>query len=269
MKDMHHKRLANPALGDDPTLTRYVRTHHTVPTAPARRRSPKIPGLVSPFVDEGRTKFSRSVKSPADVPNVLVSGHSNIKIGRDVRKGWLKGYWIYVLSLEERKTCPSTCDHWQDCYGNNMPFAKRIDHTHPDFLSAIERDLERLTAIRGRKGILVRLHALGDFFSVGYVEFWNSMLARFPTLAVYGYTARNPFSDIGLEVSKLRFDYGRRAMIRFSDYNGAQMSTASILEESARPSNAFVCPEQTGRSMCCATCGACWSTAKNVAFISH
>lgn len=35
------------------------------------------------------------------------------------------------------------------------------------------------------------------------------------------------------------------------------------------PANAFVCPEQTGKTRCCATCAACWSTTKNVAFLEH
>jgi hypothetical protein len=30
-----------------------------------------------------------------------------------------------------------------------------------------------------------------------------------------------------------------------------------------------VCPEQTGKTECCATCGACWATDKNVAFMRH
>jgi hypothetical protein len=74
---------------------------------------------------------------------VLVSGHSNVKIGRDVRKGKLfRNYWIFSLSFEERATCPSNCHHWTECYGNAMPFAKRTDHRDFQALThAIERDI--------------------------------------------------------------------------------------------------------------------------------
>ena len=47
------------------------------------------------------------------------------------------------------------------------------------------------------------------------------------------------------------------------------MSTVSIKTEADCPPNAFVCPEQTNKTRCCATCGACWSTTKNVAFLEH
>src|SRR5690606_6120063 len=94
--------------------------------------------------------------------------------------------------------------HWQTCYGNNMPYAKRVEHGH-----ALERALEReVSALLDQKrvhqgsrvpiaGILVRLHALGDFYSVGYVAFWDAMLRMHPRLAVFGYTAWAPGSEIG------------------------------------------------------------------------
>lgn len=266
-KQLSHMRLASNSLGDDCTLTRYVRVGRG--DERPRKHQPRIPGLAPAFVEEGRTKFRKSVKAVSEMTTLLVSGHSNVKIGRDVRKGHLKGYWIYTLSLEERKTCPSSCHHWQTCYGNNMPFAKRVRHDDPEFLPRLEAELADLLATRGRRGILVRLHALGDFYSEEYVAFWERMLQQHPNLALYGYTARNPFSDIGLAVHTLFLRYGKRAMIRFSDYNGAQLSTTSIVGVESRPSNAFVCPEQTGQTRCCATCGACWGTTKNVAFLAH
>lgn len=267
-KPLKHYRLASTKMGDDCTLTRYVRTNRAAPSKP-KRHQPRIPGLRLAFVEEGRTKFGKSVQPVGNMRTLLVSGHSNVKIGRDVRKGAFRGYFIYTLSLEERKTCPSSCHHWSDCYGNNMPFAKRIDHTDPDFLPRLEREIGELLAVRGRKGILVRLHALGDFYSVPYVEFWERMLKQHDRLAIYGYTARNPFDDIGLAVGALLRTFGKRAVIRFSDYNGAQLSTVPIETVADRPSNAFICPEQTGQTLCCATCSACWATTKNVAFLAH
>lgn len=261
-------RKASAAEGDDATLTRFVKTG-TAEKHRKQRRQPKLPGFEAVEVRESRTRYRKSVKRVDQVSNLLVSAHSNVKIGRDVRKAKFRGYWIYTLSLEERKTCPSSCRHWQTCYGNNMPFAKRIDHTDPAFLPTLEAEISKLCAMKNRAGVLIRLHALGDFFSVEYVQFWMQMLRSFPNLALFGYTARHPVTPIGDTVWIMNRIWSDRCMIRFSDGQLPEMSTVSIGDETGCPPNAFICPEQTGKTRCCATCGACWSTTKNVAFMEH
>lgn len=253
------RRLASRTRGDDTTLSRYVPLAggiHGRPPAPAPE-------------DATGSRFPERVISPRDTPLLLTSGHSNLKIGRDVRKGHFRGYWIYSMSLEERATCPRSCQHWTTCYGNAMPFGKRVDHTDPTFLPALEREVDRLSSMRTRAGLLVRLHALGDFYSEEYVATWDRLLFRNPRLAVFGYTARLPHTPIGRAVQRLVETYGRRAMIRVSDGGMPEMSTVSLADESELPADAFQCPEQTGKTRCCATCGACWGTRKNVAFIAH
>lgn len=259
MKQLSNVRKA-VAGRDDATLTRWVKE-------PSRHTSGRPVGLAPK--DATRTRFPSRVLPISAMPSLLVSGHSNVKIGRDVRKGKLKGYWIYTLSFEERATCPTSCNHWRTCYGNSMPFAKRIDHTDPAFLPALESEIERLLSVRGRKGILIRLHALGDFYSAEYVAFWKRMLASHKNLAIFGYTARPAFSEIGSAIAQLYDVFEERAMVRFSDGGWGAMSTISIENEDDRPDGAFVCPEQTGGTTCCATCSACWSTTKNVAFLAH
>jgi hypothetical protein len=262
-------RKAFATKGDDTTLTRFVKTGEKGHPRKQRRQN-RLPGIGTlPYINEGRTKFGKTVKGVDQVASLLVSGHSNIKIGRDVRKARFRGYWIYTLSLEERKTCPDSCRHWQTCYGNNMPFAKRLDHTDPKFLPALEDEITRLLSVRNRVGLLIRLHALGDFFSTEYVEFWMQMLRTHPNLAVFGYSARHPVTPIGDMLWLMNARFGERSMIRFSDAQLPAMSTVSIGTEEGCPSNAFICPEQTGKTRCCATCGACWSTTKNVAFMEH
>jgi hypothetical protein len=256
-------RKAYASKGDDTTLSRFVK----IPGARHRpARQPKLPGLEADYIRDGRTRYSKSVKPVSAMRNLLVSGHSNIKIGRDVRKGKFRGYWIYTLSLEERKTCPSSCQHWQSCYGNNMPFAKRIDHTDRDFLPRLEKEIEKLCS--GKRGILIRLHALGDFYSVDYVDFWKRMLATHENLAIFGYTAR-AWDTIGAKISLLNLEHVGRCMIRYSNGGFRIMSTLSIKDENSKHDGAFICPEQSGKTQCCATCGACWSTTKNVAFMEH
>lgn len=259
-------RKAYASKGDDATLSRFVK----IPGARKHpNRQPRLPGMETDYIREGRTRYSKSVKPVSAMRNLLVSGHSNIKIGRDVRKGKFRGYWIYTLSLEERKTCPASCKHWQTCYGNNMPFAKRIDHTDPEFLPRLETEIARLCKTH-KKGVLIRLHALGDFYSAEYVYFWRRMLERHTGLAIFGYTAR-AWDPIGEKIALLNLEHvgTGRCMIRYSNGGFRIMSTLSIKNEYSSHEGVFICPEQTGKTQCCATCGACWSTTKNVAFMEH
>lgn len=261
-------RKSSAKLGDDTTLSRFVKITGTAdPKTRHKRRQPKLPGMEAAWIQDGRTKFPKSVKDPHAVASILKSGHNNVKIGRDVRKGKLKGYWIYTLSLEERATCPASCQHWQSCYGNNMPFAQRIDHTAPGFLRKLALEIENLC--RTKKGVLIRLHALGDFYSLAYVGFWADQLNRHPDLALFGYTAHDMLGDIGYGVFRLGEIYYNRCFIRFSNGGKERNCTVTIGEPSSRPANAFICPEQTGKVSCCAMCAVCWSTRKNIAFLEH
>lgn len=267
-------RKAFASKGDDATFSRWVKVKR--PAAPVQQEllaSPRVvdPRLLRrPAIVAGRSIFhAKGVKSPLEAGNVLVSGHSNVKIGRDVRKGWARGYWIYTLTLEERATCPRTCHHWATCYGNNMPYAKRVDHRDRGALeAAIRRDVERLLSVKGRVGILVRLHALGDFYSAPYVRFWSALLREFPQLAAYGYTAWAPSTDIGKAITAAKREHGRRFAVRWS--NGRDDEDCAIPVRAVDEAvNAIVCPEQTGATTGCGTCGLCWGTQKNIAFLEH
>lgn len=260
-------RKAFASKGDDVTLSRFVKIKGG-PVPPVRPKSLRLPGLGNPSIEAGRSIFYRKgITAPGD--RVLVSGHSNVKIGRDVRKGYLRGYWIFTLSLEERATCPRTCHHWQTCYGNGMPYAKRVDHRDPLALElAIRRNVALELGRRGRRGILVRLHALGDFFDVAYVRFWSQLLDEYPNLAVYGYTAWPLASPIGRAILSAKMRHGERFRLRWS--NGPHdRDCATPIRSVDAAVNAIVCPEQTGRTAACATCGLCWGTTRNIAFLEH
>lgn len=270
-------RLAVAADGDDVTLSRWVKiegSKHSrgeqdrLPFVSLRAVDPRL--LRRPAVVAGRSIFhAKGVREVVPGQPVLVSGHSNVKIGRDVRKGPLRGYWIYTLTLEERATCPRSCHHWATCYGNNMPFARRVSHLDRGALeAAIRADVERLLSIRGRPGILVRLHALGDFYSAPYVRFWSALLREFPKLAAYGYTAWAPGSDIGKAIVAAKAEHGSRFALRWSNGRGDEDCAVPIrsVDEAV---NSIVCPEQTGATAACATCGLCWGTRRNVAFLEH
>ena len=281
---MSRTRKAYASRGDDATLSRWVKTEKTYQPglfaapkahrAPTRANHAAVEGARSIFHAKGITQID-------DAKNLLVSGHSNAKIGRDVRKGLFKGYWIYTLSFEERATCPRTCHHWATCYGNNMPYAQRLDHTDmPALTSRLELEINRNISMRDRSGvlrpgILIRLHALGDFFSVPYVRFWAARLALYPRLAIYGYTAHDPKSEIGKAIAHLKKMYGRRFAIRWSNGKGTKDTTVPVLPGATKVNGAFICPEQLnltngkGQPLLCATCGLCWTTDKPVAFMEH
>lgn len=220
---------------------------------------------------DGRSKFHRASVIVGD-PAPLKSGDNQIKVGAKVTKGRLKGARIFTLSLEERATCPRSCANWSTCYGNHMPYSKR--HFHGAELEKnIEAQLADLFASkRGRRPspILLRLHILGDFYSIEYVEFWKRMLAKFRKLYIFGYTAWPLHSPIGVKIASLRATRWNRFAIRTS---GAKTGTRTLVieEESEAPDGAIICPAQTVTriSVSCGTCALCWQTKKPIAFLRH
>lgn len=220
-----------------------------------------------PPIAEGRTLFPTRVFDVGDVPNILISGHNSRKIGKMVMKGRWKGMPIFTLTLEERKTCPRTCSLWRKCYGNNMPFSRRIRHGDA-FETALWGAIEALQA-RFEHGFVLRLHVLGDFYSVPYVELWERALAAFPGLRVFGYTARLVGEPIGAAIFALQAANWDRFAVRFS---GAGFSTRCT-EVVERPEEAtgIICPAQldpTG-NRACATCALCWQSERTITFLEH
>mgnify|MGYP003109240342 CR=1 FL=1 len=229
----------------------------------------------------GKTLFQYRVKkadrSLMGKTELLIKKSTNDKLGKKVRKGHYKGYPIYTLTLEERATCPRSCVHWLDCYGNNMRYAYRYEAG-----SALEAMLEVELAELQRKhskGFLVRLHILGDFYSVGYVAKWASWLGKFPALHVYGYTANQPNAtdklerEIGQAILSLRENANGRFAIRFSgnfDDNFSANSFDDIRSKQAiERKEAILCPEQTKQVNSCADCALCWVAQKPVIFQTH
>ena len=211
------------------------------------------------------TKFRKSIKSPA-TSNVLKSGDNNAKLGFKIESKRWKDKRLYSLTLTERDTCPIDCHHWDDCYGNNMPFAHRfsIDGLTDKLRIEIPALLNK-----HKSGIVIRLHVLGDFYSPEYVAFWEEMLATYPTLCLFGYTARRVDSDIGKAIYLMNLRYGDRCVIRYSRNESFDTVGQSFAAEESFDGESFTCPEQTGKLDSCAACGLCWTVTKTVRFLSH
>jgi len=203
---------------------------------------------------------------------MLKSGRNNKKLGARITKGSWKGMPLYSLSLEERNSCPDYCEQWDNCYGNNMPFAIRYDHTHPEFLPLLRKQLETLS-MQHEAGFVIRLHVLGDFYCKEYVAWWRCMLNHISNLHIYGYTHHRNFSDVGYAIVKMNNKYKERCRVRFSDDTATLFSTSCV---KGRPEDwhfgrtKLVCPEQIGRVPSCAACTICWeSQDKSVVFFEH
>lgn len=194
-------------------------------------------------------------------------GGNNKKLGKSVVKGRLAGAPIFSLTLEERATCPRSCRHWLSCYGNNMHWAFRY-RVDDKLLDAIGRQLNDLSK-RHPTGYLVRLHALGDFPTVAYVELWRRWLEIHPALHVFGYTAHPIDSPIGAAIRRLSLKKWDRFAVRHSDGGGELGSTVSVLTEDTDIGDAILCPEQRGLVDSCASCALCWHTRRNIAFETH
>lgn len=230
----------------------------------------RLPPVGHAALTEKRTVYPRTVVRDLSGINILKGGINSSKIGGVVRKGKWKGMPIYTLTLEERATCPTTCGHWRSCFGNKMQFARRLDHTAPDFEMALVRHVAKL-ARQHPGGFVVRLHVLGDFFSVHYVNLWRAMLDTIPALNVFGYSARwnakaDPIAAVLVPLVMERWD---RFAIRLSDAPIDECATVSIEHPIQVPADAIICPEQRGKTESCSTCALCWQSKRRIAFIQH
>jgi hypothetical protein len=228
-----------------------------------------------PALAEARTIFPKSVVASEASPRFLISGHSNSKLGKEVTKGERAGWPIYQLTLEERATCSSGCFQWASCYGNAMPFTRR--HT-PDaaFLPLLRAEIATL-ARKHRDGFLVRLHVLGDFYSVPYVLAWGEMLRDHPGLHVFGYTARriddtDPASaKIAQAIELLRSNFWTRFAIRTSHAEPAPLRTI-VVDQDPGLTEVIMCPAQVDSTEACGSCGLCWAPqarSKTIGFFRH
>lgn len=226
-------------------------------------------------MSENRTLFPSSVVAASDAPRLLVSGKNQAKIGGRIMKGPWAGLAVYCLTLEERATCPASCDLLDACYGNALPFARRHrdDGRMIDLLDAEISTLLRLHP----SGIAVRLHILGDFYSAVYARAWLGWVRAHPQLHVFGFTAWQHGTEIGdivLGANRLR---DGRWKIRCSVEPGVsirpmQATTIWRQPEAANVPEGLVCPASTHKTDCCSTCALCWShnaASKRIVFVGH
>ena len=179
-------------------------------------------------IEQGSTQYTKTVTPPGishvtgQPTRMLKRAADNAKLGggRTVRtwqRGPFKGLPLYSLTLEERATCDRSCPVWDLCYGDHMPFASRFDATLDEgrpLMRLLEQELCDLDN-RHPEGYSVRLHVLGDFFSLRYVVFWRRSLRRHPGLRAYGYTHRT--GALSRAIDKVFMEFPGRFVLMQSD----------------------------------------------------
>jgi hypothetical protein len=179
-----------------------------------------MPPYDHPALVTGHTIYPATISQPrrgGDDSWALKSAENTSKIGGQISKGKWRGFPAYTLTLEERATCPTSCRHWRSCYGNKMPWTERMG-AGPDLEWRLVREIALLD-IDHPDGFAVRLHNLGDFYSVRYVELWGTLLERHSGLNVWGYAARWEVKDdpIAAALVALVKIHWNRFAIRFSN----------------------------------------------------
>jgi hypothetical protein len=242
------------------------------------KRAMGMPPIDHPAIMNGTTLYPDTVIHDLSGKRLLKPGTNQSKIGGTILKGKWKGMPVFTLTLEERKTCPKTCHHWRSCFGNGTYLGHRISHESPDFERRLVEEVIGLQ--RGYpSGFVVRLHVLGDFFSVRYVNLWRVLLEQAPALNVFGYSARHT-DDIGIALRVLVKEQWARFAIRFSDAPDASAgvpATISIEHPYQNPADAIICPSQLPsathpeipKTESCSSCTLCWSSRRRIAFVTH
>ena len=257
-----------------------------------------------PAITESKSIHTKTLQGVDENSNLLKSASANTKMGGFTKKFMelakelerednlryhsiqkddriivsQKSMWmdfpVYTLTLEERKTCPDTCFHWHDCYGNGMGFATRWEHGKA-LEKRIKKQIRKLAKMHPN-GFVVRLHILGDFYSIEYVRMWGELLARHKNMNIYGYSARLPIEDeIGTELFILRSQMFDRFKMRFSNWDGEFTALSEHTEQAKKQlksGKAIVCPNQViaqdGLPVVknCLSCGLCWTSNKSIVF---
>lgn len=209
-----------------------------------------------------------ALRQPDEINQILKPVSNNGKLGKGfthVSKGRWAGMPMYGLTLHERATCPSSCKQWDNCFGNNMAFAHRVDHRHSEFRQRVEDELHNLTR-KHKQGLLLRLHILGDFVDEDYVLWWRSIQAQYPRVHVFGYTAHTPDSPTGKRIDEWN-NATDKTWIRFS--NAGDNPDVLVANVETHSTVGIPCPEQTGKTESCLTCALCWTTEKPILFREH
>lgn len=230
---------------------------------------PHILASDHPAMLEARTLYPNTVRSANSSERVLKSGINSQKLGDRIIKGTWKGSPLFSLKLEERRTCPATCQRLASCYGNNI--GRRATRWNVDAKLYMRLNVELDELSLYNRSYAIRLHDLGDFPSVPYVEFWLAALRAHSGLSLFGFTHWDRTSEIGraIERESAKWD---RFRIRFSDNHRGSRTSHVIPDdgEQGKHQLGIVCPaDHTRPNVTCGSCGFCINSTAPVVFKMH
>ena len=229
---------------------------------PYPRLDPNHPAAVG-----GRTIHTGMIRKAVPSEEVLKRGEHSRKLGSHfMKRPWM---WmpIYSMSLEERRNCPRTCGLWHECYGNGMARAVRWE-VDDGLYKELELQLEQL-GLSFPRGFAIRLHTLGDFPDMQYLDFWLDALRRHPALHTFGFTAHARNSPIGaaIEAESAKWD---RFRIRFSSDLGVRGAIVMEDPPRGRGPQGITCPADSEHpEISCGSCALCLTTTMPIVFRRH
>jgi hypothetical protein len=233
------------------------------------RDEPHVLAADDPALLEMRTIYPNTVRSANPGERVLKSGVNSQKLGDRIIKGAWAGSPLFSLKLEERKTCPATCQQLARCYGNNIGRRATRWNVDAKLYTRLNVELDELSYYH--RSYVIRLHDLGDFASVEYVEFWLAALKAHSGLKVFGYTHWDRATEIGSAIEE-ESARGDRFRIRFSDNHTGPRTTHVIPDngEQGRHPLGIVCPADHIRpQVTCGSCALCINSTVPIVLKAH
>ena len=190
-------------------------------------------------------------------------GETRVKVRAELSRWNSKLGVIPSFSLPVLKTCPGKTEFCSRlCYGLKGRFTRqRIRELvqnnleasrQPDFAERMIREILKA------KPEAFRLHVIGDFYSVEYVEKWLEIADRLPDVKFFGST--RSWRVLGL----------RDAVTRLRDLPNVYLRASIDLSHLDQPSHSWgvwsiegkgdPCPHDYSLADNCITCKKCWQT---------
>ena len=181
-----------------------------------------------------------------------------------ISRGNLKLGSLPSFSLPVISTCPGktpSCERY--CYGLRGNFTmlnvieandRRLDATlRNDFVDIITKE------IRQTRAPAFRLHVIGDFYNVEYIEKWIKIANALPTVIFFGSTR------------SWRCNFLSEAMTRFRDLENVYLKASVDRTDTLSPlgfgwnvwaveGQGMPCPHDEGKVANCLVCKRCWTT---------
>jgi len=180
-----------------------------------------------------------------------------------ISRGNLKLGSLPSFSLPVVTTCPGMtpfCEAY--CYGFRGNFTmsnvkeandRRLDATfRSDFVDIIIKE------IRQTRAPAFRLHVIGDFYSVEYIEKWGDIVKALPAVIFFGSTRswRCTFLSEALRMFRDMENVFMKASIDLTDTSSPPSSGWNVWSIEGKE---MLCPHDEGKVANCLECKRCWS----------